>query len=140
MTLWILDTDHVSLWQRSHPQVSQQIELKGLALIATTVITVEEQLRGRLNMTHRADSGKKRVEAYALLQETLFFFRHIPQVLEFSAEAEVHYADLKRQKVNIGAQDLKIAAIALAVSGTVVTRNRRDFGKVPGLFIEDWSL
>jgi tRNA(fMet)-specific endonuclease VapC len=64
----------------------------------------------------------------------------IPQVLEFSAEAEAHYADLKRQRVNIGAQDLKIASVALAVSGTVVTRNRRDFGKVPGLFIEDWSL
>jgi tRNA(fMet)-specific endonuclease VapC len=61
-------------------------------------------------------------------------------VLEFSAEAEVRFADLKQQRIKIGAQDLKIASIVLVVGGTVVTRNRRDFEKVPGLMIEDWSL
>jgi tRNA(fMet)-specific endonuclease VapC len=140
MTLWILDTDHVSLWQRSQPQVSRRIESKEPVTIATTIITAEEQCRGRLKLTHRADSGIKRIEAYARLRETLFFFRHFSQVLEFSAEAEVQYADLKRQRISIGAQDLKIASIALAVGGIVVTRNRRDFEKVPGLSIEDWSL
>jgi tRNA(fMet)-specific endonuclease VapC len=61
-------------------------------------------------------------------------------VLEFSAEAEVRFADLKQQRIKIGAPDLKIASIVLVVGGTVVTRNRRDFEKVPGLMIEDWSL
>jgi tRNA(fMet)-specific endonuclease VapC len=140
MTRWILDTDHVSLWQRKHPQVSRQIQNKGVALISSTMITAEEQVRGRLDVIRRADAGEMCVLAYARFRETLYFLTQIPQSWEFSAEAEDCFAALKQQKVRIGAQDLRIAAIALSVNGTVVTRNRRDFEKVPNLLIEDWSL
>jgi tRNA(fMet)-specific endonuclease VapC len=34
--------------------------------------------------------------------------------------------------------DLKIASIALANGATLLTRNTRDFQKVPGLQIENW--
>ena len=73
-------------------------------------------------------------------RETLYFLTQISQILEFSTEAEDCFAALKQQKIRIGAQDLRIAAIALSVNGTVVTRNRRDFEKVPNLLIEDWSI
>lgn len=39
----------------------------------------------------------------------------------------------------IGTMDLKIAAIALANDATLLSRNLRDFGKVPGLRVEDWT-
>ena len=39
----------------------------------------------------------------------------------------------------IGRADLLIASIALANKATLVTRNRRDFQKVPGLQIENWA-
>ncbi|PSB19476.1 type II toxin-antitoxin system VapC family toxin [Phormidesmis priestleyi ULC007] len=140
MTLWILDTDHVSLWQQGHSQVSQQIAERGMGSIAMTVITAEEQLRGRLDVIRRAESGTMRVLAYARFRETLIFLGQSLRLLEFSAEADIGFAKLKQQRIRIGAQDLRIAAIALAINGTVVTRNRRDFEKVPSLTIEDWTI
>jgi tRNA(fMet)-specific endonuclease VapC len=38
----------------------------------------------------------------------------------------------------IGPNDLLIAAHALALQLTVVTANEREFGRVPGLKVENW--
>ena len=45
----------------------------------------------------------------------------------------------RRQQVRIGTKDLRIAALALSKNATLVTRNTRDFAKVPGLHMVDWS-
>ena len=54
MTLYVLDTDHISLQQRGHPIVLQQLRVLGQAdSVAVAIITVEEQIRGRLEIVRR---------------------------------------------------------------------------------------
>jgi len=48
-------------------------------------------------------------------------------------------ADLKRTGQIIGANDLLIAAIAIANNRILITHNTSEFGRVNGLHIEDWQ-
>jgi tRNA(fMet)-specific endonuclease VapC len=48
-------------------------------------------------------------------------------------------AELAALGTPIGANDLMIAAVALAGDLTLVTHNTREFGRVPGLRLEDWQ-
>jgi tRNA(fMet)-specific endonuclease VapC len=138
MTLWILDTDHVSLLQRGNAIVVSKVAAVNPSEIAVTIVTIVEQMYGRLDVIKRAKSKKELVTAYALLKET---FNRLCQanILDFNKAAFDSYNELLKQKIRVGTQDLRIAAIALSVNGIVVTRNRRDFEKVPGLKIVDWS-
>jgi tRNA(fMet)-specific endonuclease VapC len=139
VSLWILDTDHLSLLQRGHPIVKKRLSTIRAEQIAITIISAEEQLRGRLNVIRQAKLPGELVLPYQRLRDLLEDFSTI-NLLDFTSDASVIYDRLVRQKIRIGTQDLRIAAIALAVKGIVVTRNRRDFEKVPKLQLEDWTV
>ncbi|MBS3932719.1 MAG: type II toxin-antitoxin system VapC family toxin [Truepera sp.] len=59
--------------------------------------------------------------------------------LPFDDACADQYGRLRRQGVPIGANDLLIAATALAHDLTLVTHNTREFGRVPHLRLEDWE-
>ena len=139
MNLWILDTDHISLLQRNHPNVKQRLTSIDPNKIFVTVITFEEQMRGRLNQVKQAKSQESLIAAYNALRETIEDYKRL-NLLDFDKDAYSCHMNLLRQKIRIGSQDLRIAAIALSVDGIVVTRNQKDFGKVPNLKTEDWTL
>jgi len=61
-------------------------------------------------------------------------------ILKYDSHAEVHFQTFRTQKIRIGTQDLRIAAIVLSQNATLVTCNRQDFEHIPTLKIEDWSL
>lgn len=138
MRNYILDTDHVSLYQRGHAPLKARIATFPLDQLATTVITVEEQLRGRLAQIRKATSPTARVQAYRWFRETVDFFCHFT-LLDFDDTAAAQFETLRQRKIRIGTQDLRIAAIVLATGNVLVTRNRRDFAQVPGLLIDDWA-
>jgi tRNA(fMet)-specific endonuclease VapC len=61
------------------------------------------------------------------------------RILPFDEAAIEQFERLKAMRLGVGTMDLRIAAIALTTGATVVTRNARDFGRVPERVIADWS-
>jgi len=139
MTLYVLDTDIVGFAFQRHPTVLQRLErLPEDDLVVTTIITFGEDLGGWLPACRRAADGVARARAYARLQRGLDFFQQWI-CLPFDEAAAAIFDQLRGQKLRIGTNDLAIAAITLAVSGTLVTRNTVDFQRIPGLVLEDWT-
>jgi len=141
MSRYILDTDCFSLWQQNHPIVMQRVEANAKN-IAVTIVTVEEVIRGWFNVIRQASApsqADKLVLAYTSLWDTLDDFKNL-NILKFDQNAFTIYTEFRSQKIRIGTQDLRIAAIVLANNAILVTRNYRDFSQVPDLVQEDWTI
>ncbi len=137
--MYILDTDHISLYQQGHPTLGQRLDHLSPNQVATSVITYDEQVSGRLAMVRKARNPQERINAYYWLQRTLYFYCRMP-VLPFDEVAAAIFQQLTTAKLRMGTQDLFIASIALANEMILLTRNMHDFQKVPGLTLEDWSV
>jgi len=86
----------------------------------------------------RSRKPEELAKIYESLTRTVRSLAQLP-ILSFD-EASIHRARrLQAQKLNVRKMDLCIAAIALEHQASIVTRNVRDFGRVPGLSVEDWS-
>ena len=110
--MFILDTDHISLFQRRDVAVSTRVLATPVVELATTVITVEEQMRGRLARIRRARNDAEVVRAYRSLLATLVFFQSIT-AMPFDEPAQAIFSSLRARRPRVGTQDLRIAAIAL---------------------------
>ncbi len=138
MSLWILDTDCVSLFQRGNLEIARRLNIIDANEVAITIVTVEEQLRGRFQVIRRAPPNDL-VSAYEKLQVTFDSLKSF-NVLKFTTEAQKLYINLLHQKIKVGRQDLRIAAIALSLNGILITQNNRDFCQVPNLVLDNWTL
>ncbi len=135
---FVFDTDLFSLYGTGDENLGEAIRARPDLRLQVTVITVEECLRGWYDYLRSSKRPKTLAEAYSRLSQAVRTFSRF-EILEFSEEAIARHESLKAARLNIGAMDLKIAAIALEHNCTVVTRNLRDFGRVPGLVVADWS-
>lgn len=137
----ILDTDHISALQYRHTPKAFALQVRLEAFppeeVATTVITVEEQMRSWLGLIRRLTDVQRQVVYYERLRGLVDFFASW-QVLAFDDRAAETFQRLRQQRVRIGAMDLKIAAIVLEHDATLLSGNPRDFQQVAGLHVEDW--
>ena len=69
MSLYVLDTDHLSLYRYGHPEVSAHIEATPAGQLAVTIMTIEEQLRAWYTQVRRARGRDRLVRAYQGLFE-----------------------------------------------------------------------
>jgi tRNA(fMet)-specific endonuclease VapC len=139
--MYVLDTDHVSLMDRASAegvQIRDRIAATP-AIVAVSIISYEEQVRGWMAELARVQGIDRQMAVYTRLERMRGYYCTTP-VLPFDDKALAQYQSLWLQRLRVGTMDLKIAAIALANEATLLTRNLSDFGKVPGLKAEDWSV
>jgi tRNA(fMet)-specific endonuclease VapC len=74
------------------------------------------------------------------LMELELFVSRLPAVLDFDVEAAEEFGRIKvaLRQTPIGPMDTLIAAHARSRHLIIVTNNTKEFGRVPGLGVEDW--
>jgi tRNA(fMet)-specific endonuclease VapC len=140
---FLLDTDHLSILQRqSGPEYAARaarLVRQQPADLALSVISLHEQVLGCHTYLSRARSSADVVRGYAILWRVRQDFA-VAVVLPFDAAAAAALDGLVAQRVRLAAMDLRIASIALSQGLVLLTRNVRDFGRVPGLVTENWTV
>src|SRR5262249_30070561 len=121
MIRYVLDTDALSLLERGHPVLQQRVGSVPPDELATTIISVEEQLTGWQAALRRARQPEEIGRIYDR-KATVEFLSGLA-ILSFTEGAVRRYNDLAALRLNVGKMDLRIAAVALEQGVTVVTRN-----------------
>jgi tRNA(fMet)-specific endonuclease VapC len=137
---FLLDTDNLSLVQQGHSTVLNRVNRTPLADMALCTVTLWEQMQGWQSSLTRARDRQQIAQAHERL-----VVRLLPTWRKFTAVAMTEPAILRFEnlitlKLNVGPMDLRIAAVTLESGLIVVTRNLRDFQRVPTLMVEDWSV
>lgn len=109
-----------------------------LSDFALSIVSFHEQVLGANSLITRARKPAELIRAYALMSAVHQGYMTAP-VLPFDATALSAFDGLRALGVRVSTMDLRIASIALSQSLVLLTRNSVDFGRVPGLKIEDWT-
>jgi tRNA(fMet)-specific endonuclease VapC len=137
----LVDTDHITVLRYvEHPRCSalkSRLQTVTGEAVATTVVTLEEQMRGWLTEISRWRQVQRQIVAYQSLTDLFDFFGRW-QVVSLGAQAAENFERFRKSGVRIGTSDLKIASIAVARNALLLSAKLRDFRKVPGLRVENW--
>lgn len=136
--MFVLDTDTFTHLVHGHERVALRRSQVTEDVVLTTATRIEV-LQGRFASVMKAEDAEQLLLAQQRLAQSdrqLASFA----VLPVDAMAAAGFKRLLGTKGlrRLGRADLLIAAIVLANKATLVTRNRKDFEKVPGLTIENW--
>ena len=140
MSLYILDTDHVSLILSNHPQVTSNAAQHQIAI---SIVTVQELFNGWMGRINEPSQINNLPALYSKLSFTIKYLQTV-KILDFTVETDECLKNLLRAnpplRKNRLQKDMRIAAIALSLNLPIATRNRRDFELVPNLQIIDWTI
>lgn len=106
--------------------------------MASAVISVEEQLSGWYRQLRQAKQPHQLAGVYQRLARTVQSRAGLPILLD-PEPAIQRYGQLRSLNLNIGKMDLRSAAMVLEYGAVLVTRNQRDFQRVPHLRLTDWT-
>ena len=140
---YLLDTDHISFLQKrkgaEFVSLTANMGRHSPGDFALSVVSFHEQVLGAQAFLNRAISPIDVQRGYTLLVEILNTFSISP-VLPYDGAASTTFATLVSSRIRVATMDLRIASIALSQNLILLTRNQRDFGRVPNLVAEDWTV
>jgi tRNA(fMet)-specific endonuclease VapC len=130
---YLFDTDTcVFLRRRRFAGLTQRVMALPTGDAGISVVTYGELAYGAEKSTYRDEDTRKLL----MLLDTL-------EILPLPREAGTFYgsirADLERRGQMIGANDLWIAAHAMAADLILVTNSEREFRRIDGLKVENWA-
>jgi tRNA(fMet)-specific endonuclease VapC len=136
----VVDTDHFSVLadarHESHSQLKERL-LSEVESVVIPVIAVEEQLRAWLAQIHRVRDPHRLISPYDRLVRLLDTLSEW-EILRWNESAANAFDELRRARIRVGTQDLRVASLAIAHGARLLSSNLRDFEKVPDLRVEDW--
>jgi tRNA(fMet)-specific endonuclease VapC len=140
---YLLDTDHITIFLKpaapEHAVLAARMALHSPADFCFSSVSLHEQFLGAHAYIIRARTTHDVLRGYAMVQQMWDGYRPM-KVVPFDASAGATFDRLRALRLRVGTLDLRIASIALSRGLTVLTRNSADFGRVPGLAIEDWTI
>jgi len=130
---YMLDTNMcIYLIKRKPPEVLARFKQTEISQVSISSITLSELFYGV------SKSAKSEQNFMALTQ-----FLAPLEILPFGSEAAQYYGQLRtlleRKGPPIGSLDMLIAAHALSIPCILVSINVKEFIRVPGLKIENWT-
>jgi tRNA(fMet)-specific endonuclease VapC len=138
MSLYVLDSDILTLLRHNDPNLTQRIQAHAGDVLAVAVISAQEVIAGWLNQINRQTRPDRIAHAYEEFTEAVSLLGGFT-ILPYRESTMILFQQLLAMKLNVGKNDLRIGAIALEHSAVVVTRNLRDFARIPGLTAENWA-
>ena len=141
--IYVLDTDVFTIAQLLDSVEYRRLQERVLQLgpedkLTTSIITYEEQTRGWLAYAAKSRDIPHQIKAYDRLKKHLRAYLRV-EILDFDEPAGQVFGELRELQLRMGGSDLKIAAIALSNNAVLISRNLKDFQRVPGLSVEDWT-
>lgn len=91
-------------------------------------------------LSYGVEKSKWRKANTALLDRFLCDFQVLPYDEKAAQTCGIVRAALEKKGRPIGPMDTLIAAHAVSIGATLITHNTRDFGRVAGLTINDWTI
>ena len=130
----LIDTNILIACERGVLDIDKALPKHGDDAVFLSVISASELLHG----VHRAPDEKSRARRLAFVERILSGMEILDVDLSVARVHSEIWSDLAGKGQLIGAHDLWLAASALANDCSLVTRNVREFERVPGLSLEVW--
>ena len=130
--IYLLDTDICIFLLRGVPGVRNRLSREAPEDCVISSVTVFELFAG-------AQKSSSPAREWARIERLLAVTKAPPFDGDAARQAGRIRVQLEKQGNSIGPYDLLIAGHALALDLTLATGNTREFSRVAGLRVEDWS-